>query len=128
MVPEYRIPHPPECGQEEHPNSYPLTKGELIDLLDTALAWQDHAGPDRESQTERTMALARIQGRLVQAIPGMICPYPLDGELAETKNAVDRAYVDWIYHPQTLFLKEFVNLEDAEITQTLMQLLGIEDA
>lgn len=53
------------------PDYHPLTKGEIGALLDEA------------REKKKTFDLIRISVRLVQGIPGMICPRPEEGPLGE---------------------------------------------
>lgn len=39
---------------------------------------------------------ARYQGWLIDAIPGITCPYPIHGPIAEKILLIDILYVQWI--------------------------------
>jgi hypothetical protein len=98
---------------------YPLSVAEIIDLLQTAIAIKDHIEFNQYAVNE----IASIQVRLAQGIPGMECPRPIDGDVAERLNALDQAYVDWIQDPDTLFFKETPLHEESDIVVTLTQLM-----
>src|SRR5438094_4732336 len=106
--------------QGDGPDYYPLTTQEVIELLSTAIALNDHASSHPQ---EATQGIASIQIRLGQGIPGMTVPYELDGPVAEKHNTLDETYVNWIQDPMTLFLKEQPLTEDSEIVVKLMELM-----
>jgi hypothetical protein len=112
-----------ECShgtcEEPVPDHHPLLVAEVIDLLQTAIAIKDHAAFNPYAVNE----IASIQVRLVQGIPGMECPRPIDGPVAERLNALEEAYVDWIQDPDTLFFKETPLHEESDIVVTLARLL-----
>lgn len=103
---------------------YPLTTQEVIDLLEVARITKDNSGFNPQ---EALQALSSIQIRLDQAIPGMTCPRPIDGPVAEKQRAFDEAYVEWIKDPMTLFLKEQPITEQDEIVVTLTNLMKQDD-
>lgn len=65
---------------------HPLTFDELVELLAIAIV--------ADVQT-----FSSIQVRLGQAIPGMICPHPIDGEVAKRSVVLDSLFV---YTPRVL--------------------------
>ena len=53
----------------------------------------------------------------------MVTPYEIDGPVAEKHNALDRAFVDWIQDPMTLFLKAQPITEQSPIVARLLELM-----
>lgn len=106
----------------DQPDYEPLTRREVVNLLNEAIAVKDHSANDPHVASK----IARIQVRLDRAIPGMTTPRPIDGPVSDALNQLDHAYVAWITNPTTLFLKEFEKLENAAITNTICRILGIE--
>lgn len=100
----------------------PLTRSEVVSLLNDAIAIKDHQNTRPRAASE----ISGIQVRLGRAIPGMTSPHPIEGPVSDALNELDHAYVAWITNPTTLFLKEFEKLENAAITNTICRILGIE--
>ena len=63
------------------PDYHPLTRDELRALLTMAV-------------TAENPLTSQIQVRLTQAIRGMVCPRPLDGDVAERENKIDSLYIE----------------------------------
>lgn len=65
------------------PDFHPLSLEEVCALL--------VAAPSCDSSRERSS----IHIRLCQAIPGMTCPRPIDGPVAEKDDAMSALWVEW---------------------------------
>lgn len=71
-------------------NHHPLTLEQIEQMLQALCAgdWQDYVGGEGQMT-------ANIQCRLVQAIPGMVCPNPdFDPIISPKITALNEAYVD----------------------------------
>jgi hypothetical protein len=66
------------------PHHYPLTDREIEELA--GVAW--------DTPASSPYRLERIQVRLLDAIPGMTVPRPIDGAVADRMNAMERLFVD----------------------------------
>jgi hypothetical protein len=77
-------PHEPgSCSVNNRlPNYYPLTANEIRDLFEVATTARD------------IVSYSRAVMRLVQGIPGMTCPYPAEGEVAEVMTWVEQFMAD----------------------------------
>lgn len=79
------------CAHETHgvptsqvvPDFHPLTYTELKGLVSMAF---NGSGRLR----------AQVQCRLTQAIPGNVCPHPIDGPIARKMSELDSTYVEGI--------------------------------
>jgi len=112
----------PYCNgdaQEEVADYHPLSVQELVVLLQEAVTLK----ASREGNPYATNELSSIQKRLRQAIPGMVCPYPCFGPLAERLHNVNRVYIGWIDDPDTLFFRDVPLHEESDIVVTFTRLL-----
>lgn len=120
----YHIPcH--HTGDETVSDYYPLTTGEVIDLLEAARVLYDH----RNTHPSASSEIASIQSRLAQGIPGSECPTPIDGPVAEKIATSDEAFITWLKDPMTLFLKESPEgqlTESSQIVVTLTALMRVD--
>ena len=83
-----------ECpaGHEGRVNDhYPLTRDEVRCLLEEARKRYDGANVLYHPSDVRS-----IQTRLDQAIPGMTCPRPIDGEVSDIEHQMNSFYVSWL--------------------------------
>ncbi|MEZ0261367.1 MAG: hypothetical protein ACAH80_10180 [Alphaproteobacteria bacterium] len=79
------------CAHEMHgvstdqtvPDFHPLTYSELKGLVSMAF-------------NGSCRLKAQIQCRLTQAVPGHVCPHPIDGPVAEKMSQLDSTYVEGI--------------------------------
>ena len=110
--------------QGDSPDHYPLTVSEICAMLEAARFAKKWIKSNPE---EGTQQIANIQVRLGQGIPGMICPRPIDGEVADRLHDLDSAYVAWIQDPQTMFLKDRDIKPTDEIVARLCGLMGIQE-
>lgn len=76
------------CSHEGGQDYKPLTLPEVRELLEMAVV--AHASTD---DTVAVRDVAKIQVRLGMAIQGMTCPHPINGPVAERKNAMDMLFV-----------------------------------
>lgn len=84
----FEIPCPHEAypsipSHKTHPNHHPLTRDEIVELLDFA---RDHK--------EDVVAVSKAQVRLIQGIPGVTCPSSTDDEVARKKAKLNQIFVD----------------------------------
>lgn len=84
---EWEVPCPHEVDSSlpttvNASDHHPLTKDEITGILNFS---KDHAGDG--------CLVSKAQVRLTQAIPGMTCPRPIDGSVAEKKNRLDEVFV-----------------------------------
>lgn len=84
---EFEIPCPHEANgsipaSRTLPNHHPLTGDEIAKLLDFA---RDHQGDG--------FALAKVAVRLMQGVPGSVCPNTIDDEVARRRNEVNRVFI-----------------------------------
>jgi hypothetical protein len=105
--------------EEEVSDYHPLTVQELVALLQEAVTIK--AGMDENPYA--IGEISNIQVRLRQAIPGMVCPYPCFGSLAERIHKVNRAYIGWIDDPDTAFFRDVPLHEESDIVVTMARLL-----
>ena len=63
------------------PDHHPLTKEEIAALLD-------------EAKTSENPLTSQIQMRLLQGIPGQVCPRVTHGPIAEKEREISRLYVE----------------------------------
>jgi hypothetical protein len=66
---------------------HPLTEDEVKALLGMV-----NAEPDKRTIHQNTQITAQVQVRLAQAIPGMLCPRPVDGPVAKKLNRLDHVF------------------------------------
>lgn len=83
----------------EVPDYSPLSPGELADLMVIA--------------TDSTDFRLRnsIHCRLAKAIPGMVCPRPIEGDIADRSTLINHLYMDEITHGRTEgFIERFFHI------------------
>lgn len=66
------------------PNYHPLSREEIVRLLDFA-----------RGHMEDGIAIAAVEVRLCQGIPGMTCPRPMRDAVAEKSVELNRVFMDW---------------------------------
>src|SRR4051812_31111443 len=88
---------PPDYTVADH---HPLTREEVIDLLRMA---KDSPNP----------LASEIQCRLVQAVPGQVCPHQIDGPVARRTVQLHKLYVE-----------HFRRGADPCLVDTIMELLS----
>ena len=85
---EKPCPHTPT--QPHHskvlPNHHPLTRAQVIELLGLL-----------KSNGRDIRLVGKVLGRMDQAIPGMTCPVPRDGEVAYKSLRLSRLLLDGPY-------------------------------
>ncbi len=75
----YQIPCTHTSENDTVSDYHPLTRDELRELLAVALS-------DRSTASD-------VQCRIVQGIPGIVCPHEIDGEVAKRMNKVEEIFV-----------------------------------
>lgn len=110
--------------QEDKSDYYPLTVTEVCQMLEAARFAKKWI---KSNPQEGTVQIANIQVRLGQGIPGMTCPRPIDGDVADKLCDLDSAYVKWIQDPHTMFLKDQDIKPTDEIVIRLCGLMGIKE-
>lgn len=102
----------PHSHEGRVPDHYPLTRGEVADLLVEARLRYDYANTDFHPSD-----VSSIQVRLDQAIPGQVCPRLIDGPVADAERQFSSFYVNW--------LRSGVGA-DEKIVNAICNIIGVE--
>lgn len=83
----------------DQPDYEPLTRREVVNLLNEAIAVKDHSANDPHVASK----IARIQVRLDRAIPGMTTPRPIDGPVSGCAEPVGSCICCVDHQPHNAF-------------------------